>query len=183
MKLSRWVKYLKESYDYNDRNELTGARRYWADMNQVSGQHFGYDYDNIGNRESASSGGDVNGWGLRETTYTANGLNQYTTVTTPGYKDIMGLALATNTVTVNRGTADRKVEYFHREISVANSSSPVWQTVTVSSGGASSNGGFVFPKNSQALTYDLEGNLTFDGVWTYEWNGESRPALEWQEDM
>lgn len=62
----------------------------------------------------------------------------------------------------------------HREISVANSSSPVWQSVTVSSGGVSSNGGFVFQKNSQALTYDLDGNLTFDGVWTYEWDGENR---------
>jgi YD repeat-containing protein len=44
-------------YDYNDRNELTGGRRYWPDMTAVTGQHFGYDYDNIGNRETASSGG------------------------------------------------------------------------------------------------------------------------------
>jgi RHS repeat-associated protein len=161
-------------YDYNDRNELIGARHYWPDMYPVSGQHFGYDYDNIGNRESASSGGDINGWNLRTASYEVNNLNQYTTITTPGYKDITGAALATNTVTVNSGTADRKVEYFHREITVANSSGPVWQTVTVSSGGVSSNGGFACPKNSQTLTYDLDGNLTFDGVWTYEWDGENR---------
>ena len=45
-------------YDYNDRNELTGARRYWPDMNPVSGQQFCYGYDNIGNRQSATIGGD-----------------------------------------------------------------------------------------------------------------------------
>jgi len=161
-------------YDYNDRNELTGARRYWPDMYPASGQQFGYGYDNIGNRQSASSGGDVTGGNLRTTTYTANNLNQYTAVTTPGFEDIVGLALATDTVTVNSGATDRKGEYFHGEITVANSSSPVWQAVTVSSGGVSSNGGFVFPKNNQSMTYDLDGNLTFDGTWTYEWDGENR---------
>jgi len=70
-------------YDYNDRNALTGARRYWPDQAPVAGQHFGYGYDTIGNRLSARSGGDVNGWNLRETTYTANGLNQYTSVVRP----------------------------------------------------------------------------------------------------
>lgn len=54
----------------------------------------------------------------------------HTSITTPGYEDIMGVAFATNPVTVNSGATDRKVEYFHREISVANGSSPVWQAVT-----------------------------------------------------
>ena len=88
----------RSQYDYNDRNELTGARRYWPDMLPVAGQHFGYGYDNIGNRKMAQSGGDTNGWNLRETTYTANHLNQYTAIATPGYDDILGVALATNAV-------------------------------------------------------------------------------------
>ncbi len=93
-------------YDYNDRNELTGGRRYWPDMTPVTGQHFGYDYDNIGNRDTASSGGDALGANLRTTSYTVNDLNQYTAIATPGYEDIHGVAIATNTVTVNGGACD-----------------------------------------------------------------------------
>lgn len=98
---SEWV------YDYNDRNELIGAKRYWPDWSPVTGQQFGYDCDNIGNRKTATSGGDVNGGRLRTTTYTANGLNQYSAVATLGYGDIIGVAIATNSVMVNGGTADR----------------------------------------------------------------------------
>jgi RHS repeat-associated protein len=161
-------------YDYNDRDELTGARRYWPDWSPVSGQRFGYDYDNIGNRKTASAGGDTNGANWRTTSYTANALNEYTSITTPGYKDICGAAIATNSVAVNANTADRKVEYFHREISIGNTNAPLWQDVSVTSAGTTNTGGFVFPANSQALTYDLDGNLAFDGIWTYEWDGENR---------
>jgi len=51
-------------YGYNDRSELTGANRYWsyfATTTPVSGQQFGYAYDNIGNRQTASFGGDAGG--------------------------------------------------------------------------------------------------------------------------
>jgi len=161
-------------YDYDDRNELTAGRRYWADWSPVSGQRFEYAYDSIGNRTNAASGGDVNGANLRTTTYAVNNLNQYTTVTTPGYKDILGVALATNSVTVNSGSCDRKGEFFHREITVANSSSAVWQNVTASSAGNSTNGNLAVPKNAQSYTYDLDGNLTYDGLWFYAWDGENR---------
>ena len=62
--------------------------------------------------------------------FTTNRLNQYVGIATPGYENILGAALATNSVTVNGGLADRKGEYFHREISVSNPSQPVWQNVT-----------------------------------------------------
>jgi hypothetical protein len=54
-------------------------------------------------------------------TFTNNSLNQYIGITTPGYENILGAALAMF-VTVNGGVADRKDEYFHREISVSNTS-------------------------------------------------------------
>ena len=75
-------------YNYNDRNELVGAHRYWSDWTSVTGQQYGYDYDTIGNRKSASSGGDAVACNLRGTWYTNNSLNQYTSITTPGYEDI-----------------------------------------------------------------------------------------------
>jgi RHS repeat-associated protein len=160
-------------YDYNDRDELTGARRYSADWSPVSGQFFGYDYDNIGNRKSAWSGGDVNGANLHQTTYTANALNQYTAISNPGYEQVLGVALATNTVTVNTTPADRKGEYFHGEMSVANGSGPCWTDTSVASGGASASGGIITPAGSQTLFYDADGNLTYDGLWTYEWDAEN----------
>jgi RHS repeat-associated protein len=167
-------------YGYNDRDELISAKRYWADWMPCSGQQFGYLYDHIGNRQKSWNGGDNQGGGLRETAYTANDLNQYTTVQTAGYKDIMGAALianavgVTNTLTGSGGQAERKGEWFHQEISVSNAVRPVWQTVAVTSGGVASNGGFAFPKSSQALTNDLDGNLITDGIWCYEWDAENR---------
>jgi RHS repeat-associated protein len=162
------------NYGYNDRNELIAAHRFWSDWSPVAGQQYGYDYDSIGNRQDASSGGDANGSNLRTTLYGANTLNQYTCITNPGYASIIGVALATNGVTVNSGAADRKGEYFHNEITVANGSGPLWQTVTVNSGGCTTNAGCALPAGSQGLSYDADGNLTFDGIWTYEWDGENR---------
>ena len=77
-------------------------------------------------------------------------------------------------MTVNGGSADRAGEYFHREIAVANGSGPVWQSVTNISGVFSNQGGLLVPASSQALAYDADGNLTADGIWTYQWDGENR---------
>jgi len=168
---STWV------YGYNDRDELSGANRYWNDWNPVAGQQFGYNYDNIGNRKTASYGGDTNGATMRTNSYTVNSLNEYTGIVNPGYQEICGAAVATNSVTVNGGTADRTGEYFHREITVSNGSGPLWQSVSISSGTTTTNGGLVCSGNNQTLTYDADGNLTFDGTWTYEWDGENRLVL------
>ena len=76
--------------------------------------------------------------------------------------------------TVNGGVADRRAEYFHKEIAVANGTGPVWQNVTNTSGSFTSQGGLLVPASTQTLTYDADGNLTGDGIWTYQWDGENR---------
>ena len=165
------------TYGYNDRNELTGAHRHWswyAGGTPVAGQQFRYNYDTIGNRTWAQFGGDTNGNNLQTISYQANNLNQYTGITTPGSLEIIGATLATNSVTVNGGVADRRGEYFHREISVANTNQPVWQNVTNIAGTFTNKGGLLITANSQSLAYDADGNLSFDGVWTYQWDGENR---------
>jgi hypothetical protein len=48
-----------------------------------------------------------------------------------------------------------------------------FSNVSITAGGTT-NGGLVFPANSQALVYDADGNLTFDGIWTYQWDAENR---------
>jgi RHS repeat-associated protein len=161
-------------YTYNNRNELTGAGRYWSDWAPVTGQQYGYGFDNIGNRTNSTVGSIGN---APSTTYVVNNLDEYTNIATPGYKDIIGDAIATNYVTVNGGTADRKAEYFHKQIAITNTGGPVWQEVTNTSGGASITGGLAFPGSSQAMTYDADGNLTFDGIWTYSWDAQNRLIL------
>lgn len=84
-------------FGYNDRSELTAA--------QISTNNYGYGYDFIGNRTSATGNNQL-------AVYTANALNQYTLIT----------------------------------------------------------------NNSEQITfsYDADGNLLFDGIRTYTWNGENR---------
>jgi RHS repeat-associated protein len=161
-------------YAYNDRDELISGKRYWADWAPVAGQQFEYAYDNIGNRTGSKSGGDTGGSNLRTTSYGPNALNQYTNVTTPGYKDIIGAAMATNSVAVNGNATDRKVEYFHNELSIANGSGPVYQSVSISSGSSNVTGNVLFPPNQQTLAYDDDGNLLSDGLWAYTWDSENR---------
>ncbi|MGN6644717.1 MAG: hypothetical protein ACTHKU_17140, partial [Verrucomicrobiota bacterium] len=85
---SYWV------YNYDTLGQVTSGKKYWADGTPVAGQQFEYTFDDIGNRQSTKSGGDENGANLRSATYTANGLNQYTSRGVPGYVDVLGLALA-----------------------------------------------------------------------------------------
>ena len=160
-------------YSYDNRNQLTGAGRFWSDWTAVTGQQYGYNFDNIGNRTSALWGSVGN---MSANIYAVNGLNEYTNIVTPGCKDILCLAIATNTVTVNTGVADRKGEYFHRQISIANNNGPVWQNVSITSGSPTNgtSGGLVLPAKSQPLVYDADGNLTSDGIWTYQWDAENR---------
>ena len=66
---SRW------DYGYNDRNEVISGKRFWSDGSAVSGQHSTYDFDNIGNRKTASFGGDSAGLNLRTIDYHPTDIN------------------------------------------------------------------------------------------------------------
>jgi len=102
-------------------------------------------------------------------------LNQYTNRTVPGFVEVVGVALATKPVYVNRQMASRKGEYFCRELSVNNAGGPVWLGVTVTSPGEPTVTGNLFvPRTPEVFTHDLDGNLTSDGRWTYTWDAENR---------
>ena len=93
----------------------------------------------------------------------------------PGAVDVMGLELATNTVTVNGNAPYRKGEYFRQQLSVANTSSPVWQSVTVTATNETTVSGNVFvPRTREQFAYDYDGNLINDGRWAYTWDAENR---------
>ena len=163
-------------YEYDALGQVKSGKRYWSDWTPVAGQSFEYGFDDIGNRNTAKAGGDENGADLRSTTYTVNNLNQYSQRTVPGYADINGLVLATNSVTVNGSAADyRRGEYFQELLTVVNSSTSVWQTVSVTNTGGGSTTGSVFvAKTPETFGYDADGNTTNDGRWTLTWDGENR---------
>jgi hypothetical protein len=76
----------------------------------------------------------------------------------PGDVDVMGLALATNTVSVNGSNAYRKWEYFREQIAVSNTSAALWTNMTVSAPGQATNMGHVFvAQNPENFTYDADG--------------------------
>jgi RHS repeat-associated protein len=167
-------------YEYDRLGQVVSGKRYWIDGTPVPGQQFEYGFDDIGNRGSASWGGNSAGTGLRSALYTNNTLNQLTGRGVPGGFDVMGIAHAGASVTVNSSPADyRRGEYFQEAVSVANTTSPVWQNVavTASQGGSSSNwpAGSVFvPRTGELFGHDTDGNLTSDGRWAYTWDGENR---------
>ena len=157
---------------------------HWSHNAPVAGQQFEYRFDGIGNGIETRTGGDQFGQNLRQASYYANLLNQYTSRDVPRYADIMGVALATATVTVtspnalNNGQAVyRRGEFFRKELAYSSGTGhgALWEQVTVSASGGESQSGYVFvPKTPEVFTYDLDGNLASDGRWNYYWDGENR---------
>ncbi len=165
-------------YEYDKLGQLTSGKRYWSDNTPVAGQQFEYAYDDIGNRTATKAGGDDAGAGLRAATYSANNLNQYTSRSVPGAADVIGIAYPTANVTANGASAYRKGEYFWKELSLDNSSNPLWTNLNVVAsltGTNQTNSGYLFlPKTAETYTYDADGNLTSDGRWTNRWDAENR---------
>jgi RHS repeat-associated protein len=162
-------------YAYDSLGQVKSGKKFWPDGTPVAGQQFEYAFDDIGNRTSTRAGGDNVGQNLRPASYSVNGLNQYTSRDVPGAVDVMGLELATNTVTVNGLTTYRKGEYFRKEVPVSNGSTGVWQSITVSATNETTVSGNQFvPKTPEQFAYDVDGNLTQDGHWNYGWDAENR---------
>ena len=171
------------TYDYNDRNELISARRSWADSSIVAGQQYGYVYDNIGNRQTNTFGGDQNGNNLQTNIYAANNLNQYSSETVPGYAQVLGSALGGSVVCVETNRAVVHSNYFCGQVGFSNANSPVWTNVRVAAFGlngttptnvALTNGYVYIPKTPVSFAYDPDGNLLRDGRWTNTWDAENR---------
>jgi RHS repeat-associated protein len=165
---SYWV------YQYDSLGQVISGCKYFYDNTPVPGQQFDYSFDTIGNRMQTKAGGDQTGGNQRLATYLVNNLNQITSRDYPGTNDIIGAALATNSVTVNGQTAFHKGEYFWGTVNANNTASPVWLTATAASGGSSTTGNVFMPQTPEQFSYDADGNLTNDGRWSYTWDAENR---------
>ncbi|MFN0126384.1 MAG: RHS repeat-associated core domain-containing protein, partial [Verrucomicrobiales bacterium] len=181
------------NYDYDTKGQVTGAHRRFNATEVLAGSQSVYAYDDIGNRtQLQEGGGSTLGSGLRSTTYTANSLNQYDTITRPQAFDVSGKRSSTNAqITINtvllpnngyqpNGTG----LYFRKEVANTPSSVPgdIFEPVTVSqtTGGTTVDltdepTQFVPPSvTASPPRYDLDGNLLSDGRWSYTWDGENR---------
>jgi RHS repeat-associated protein len=158
---------------------VKSGKRYWSDGTPVAGQQFEYAHDDIGNRTSTKAGGDAVGAGLRSASYSVNSLNEHINRTVPGAVDVLGAAKTTASVTVNSAAVTtRKGEYYWKELSVANGSTPVWQSVSVTAtegaNNQNSSGNLFVPQTPEVFVYDADGNLTTNGQWVLTWDGENR---------
>jgi RHS repeat-associated protein len=171
------------AYQYDNLGQVISGKKYWSDGTPVAGQQFTYNFDDIGNRKSAASGGDATGSNLRSANYTANNLNQYTARDVPGYATVLGTANPNATVTVNLQRAVRQGGYFWDELSENNGSSSLYLSLTnlaVLNNGTNANiiatnvGNIFLPLTPETFGYDADGNLTNDGRWAYTWDAENR---------
>ena len=178
-----------ERYAYNDRSEVIGSQRFYgADITDLSspvtGRTFGYGYDPIGNRVSSFE--DAGGERLT-TTYAANELNQYTAIQNASAVPLRGDAKRDTVVTVNgdRAERDNGTASFTPWSYSLSSDGPTahYQNTDVLAVALNATGedveqcesGSVFaPAAETLLTYDDDGNMTFDGRFCYSWNGENR---------
>jgi len=165
-------------YGYDALGQLTSANKYFSDGTPVAGQQFDYAFDTIGNRTGTLAGGDQTGTtnAMRPAGYTndLHNLNQIASRGVPGYVDVLGLGLLTNSVSVNGSNAYRKWEYFREQLAVNNASSALWQNVSVASGQTTNSGNVFVAQNPETFTYDSDGNLMSDGRWSYSWDAENR---------
>jgi RHS repeat-associated protein len=176
--LSTW------NYGYDALGQVTSGKRS-ANGDYFAGQQFEYGFDTIGNRKFAKTGGDATGATglLRQSDYTVNALNQYTSRTVPGYVDVLGQASTLATVTVNHQRAERQGTYYREELAVTNTSAPLWLGVTnlaVLNQGtnpdriATNTGNLFIPQTPESFAHDADGNLTNDGRWMLTWDAENR---------
>jgi RHS repeat-associated protein len=165
---SYWV------YGYDSLGQVTSGHKYFYDHTPVPGQEFDYTFDTIGNRTQTKAGGDQTGGNQRMASYAVNNLNQITSRDYPGTNDVVGVALATNSVTVNGLAAFHKWEYFWGTVKTNNTAAPAWLGVAVGSGGGTNMGSLYLAQTPEQFSYDPDGNLTGDGRWTYTWDAENR---------
>lgn len=164
-------------YGYDDRSQLTSeVTKVGTGSTVLTGRDDAYAFDNIGNRHS-TNGTTHNG---NTANYTTNALNQYTQRTVPGVFDVAGAADAGATVTVNGSSSGvthggAYGQYFFKGQTMANgSNTPVFATLEVSDGTDEEDIAAFLAGTPEDFDYDADGNLLYDGRWSYTYDAENR---------
>ena len=174
------------TYGYNDRSEvISGSKRLPGSGNTpgdlAKGLQFDYAYDDIGNRKLPDAEQEeppLVGEEHRQIGYQANALNQYTSITTPRFADVLvrspdsvSVSSAGNSVTIDdQGTFNRA----EIEIGGTTPDNPQWVPVNVTTGTLTTQGHLWLPAAEVEPQYDADGNLEDDGRWVSQWDAENR---------
>ena len=171
----RWL------YGYNARGELESAAKFTADgASALPAHRYTYAYDGMGNLTNSTRNTGTDPTPVMQTIYAVNHLNQYTSIETPGQYTLLTEvppAVGTADVTINGQYGQRTENIIHRNITVNNATAGVLAANSVVRSGTTPEtitGNTWVPRNVVVPTYDFEGNLTNDGLWTYTWDAENR---------
>ncbi len=166
------------NYGYNDRREVTSGVKKLANGSLAAGLQFGYQFDGIGNRQWAKSGGDSSGQNPRTTTYQPNALNQYSEITTPGSFDVLVRSPDAVGVAVNGSNSSVTTQGdFHHAEATATNTNGAWVDLNITSPPGvppHATGHCWLPPASFTPIHDEDGNLLDDGRWTNTWDAENR---------
>lgn len=162
-------------YEYDSLGQVKSAKRYWADGSPVAGQQFEYAHDDIGNRTTGKSGGDVVGGSLRTTTDTTDADSLLTQRSNPRQYEVQGAARIGTEVKVNGVVATRQGEYFRYE-GTASGTAARWLDHSLSLNGSTLISGRkkYVPPQTESVGHDIVGNRIQDGRWEMAWDGENR---------
>ena len=179
------AKKVTTKYIYNDRGELLQALGYLGEnpadpSTKMPNLQFEYGYDNAGNRTSANQTGDSS----RVDSFAPDTGNLNRLASRDNRSVIASGTSGTGVavqVKLDNGTvvdADRQGSYWSKALTPANTAAPDPTPVVITGNlsGAVRTEARVAPVGlrSQVFTYDADGNLTGDGVWTYTWDAENR---------
>ena len=173
-------------YFYNDRGELTGGVKTKNGV-VVPGYQFGYVFDAIGNRTTAEV--TTNGH-TATSTLTPNALNQITARTVPGELQVRG-HVSGNATTAQVGLKNGTTTDWYSALPIVSGNFAAAVPVNNSAGIAAARLDIrattsnpekevkslhraVLPPQNETLTYDDDGNIASDGLWTYTWDVENR---------
>ncbi len=161
-------------YGYDDMGQLIAGAKKHSGGTVLPGYTFGYGFDTIGNRDSAT----------RESTseaYTPNLLNQITSIDHGGLLHLLGTADASAPVLVDGGATTRSGDLFYGPVDGNNTfeSFAILGTLTgAGDGGSDAVARFdreaYIPAGATARTHDASGNLIEDAEWLYTWDAENR---------
>lgn len=176
---------IHQIFTYNGRGELTGAGTFLGatatdQTNPLSARKHEYDYDGIGNRRWSNTSGNS---ALRDD-YTVNELNQYT-ARENNTLAVGGTVANDSNIKVAAGAgatqlAGRHGRHWGDNITLENNFAPFQGDLTLYAVNTTTGKkmtetrtAFIAPL-AQTFAYDEDGNITADGVWTYEWDAENR---------
>ena len=179
------------AYGYDGLGQVTSGVKHLPDTTTILGHDFGWTFDDIGNRRSASRNASSSE-ALAKEDYTTNLLNQYTQRTIPGKFDLLAAANPGTTVTYQYPADTGRptplplyADLRYTQLTADNSTSNVNTTVKVTGvkNLAGPNGedaiaeitrGVYLPQTPETFSHDADGNLTGDAKWAYAWDAENR---------